>query len=220
LIREFSFSADFPFLIKGAGWTIMLSLITFLGGSIIGLPVAMLRTARPLVLKGIALLYIQIIQGIPVLLLLFLFYFGLSALGYRPPALISVSLGLILYACAFLADIWRGAIQSIPATQWEAAESLALTPLQRMFYVIIPQAVRRAIPPTVGFMVQIVKSTSIASIIGYVELARAGQLVNDSTYQPLLVFVYVAAIYFVMVFPLSAWSRLLERKLHAGRANP
>jgi polar amino acid transport system permease protein len=216
MIREFVLT-DVTYLLQAAGITLMLSFLTFIGGALLGLPVAIMRAAQPWFPRLLALAYIQLIQGIPVLLLLFLFYYGLGLLGYRLPTLVAAAIGLVLYASAFLADIWRGAIQSIPRTQWEAADALALTPAQKLSRVIIPQAIRRATPPTVGFMVQIVKNTSIASIIGYVELSRAGQLVNDSTFQPLPVFCTVAAIYFLINFPLSALSRWLERRLHGAR---
>lgn len=209
--------SDIFFIIQGAGWTLVLTAIAFVGGSLIGLPMAILRTAKSLPLRIIASAYMQFIQGIPVLMLLFIFYFGLSVLGFRLPTLVAVGIGLMLYSSAFLADVWRGAIQSIPRTQWEAAEALALTPAQRMTHVIIPQAIRRAIPPTVGFLVQIIKNSSIASIVGYVELSRAGQLISDATFQPLLVFSVVAVIYFLIGFPISALSRTLERKLHGAR---
>lgn len=174
MIREFALT-DLTYLLQAAGVTLMLSLLTFVGGTIVGLPIAMMRAARSLPPKLLALGYIQLVQGIPVLLLLFLLYYGLGLFGYKVPTLVAAAFGLVLYASAFLADIWRGAIQSIPRTQWEAADALALTPAQKMFRVIIPQAIRRATPPTVGFMVQIVKNTSIASIIGFVELSRAGR---------------------------------------------
>lgn len=216
MIREFALT-DLTYLLQAAGVTLMLSMLTFIGGTIVGLPIAMMRAARSWPPKLLALGYIQMVQGIPVLLLLFLLYYGLGLFGYKVPTLVAAAFGLVLYASAFLADIWRGAIQSIPPTQWEAADALALTPAQKMFRVIIPQAIRRATPPTVGFMVQIVKNTSIASIIGFVELSRAGQLVNDATFQPLPVFCTVAAIYFLINFPLSSLSRWLERRLHGAR---
>jgi len=216
MIREFAFS-DVLYLVQAAGITLMLSLLTFIGGALLGLPIAIMRGARSWLPKLLALLYMQLIQGIPVLMLLFLFYYGLGLFGFRLPTLVAAAFGLVLYASAFLADIWRGAIQSIPRTQWEAADALALTSFQKMTWVIIPQAIRRATPPTVGFMVQIVKNTSIASIIGYVELSRAGQLVSESTFQPLPVFCTVAAIYFLINFPLSSLSRWLERRLHGAR---
>jgi polar amino acid transport system permease protein len=105
----------------------------------------------------------------------------------------------------------------VPKTQWEAAECLAMTRWQRMTRVILPQAARIATAPTVGFLVQIIKNTSLASVVGFVELSQAGKLINNSTFQPFIVFITVAVIYFLICYPLSAWSRGLERRLNVGR---
>jgi polar amino acid transport system permease protein len=217
MIRTFGLG-DFIYLLEAARWTLGLTVIAALGGGLIGLGFAFMRIARWRALRLIASLYIQVIQGTPLLILLFLFYFGLDIMGLRLPAIVAAALGLVLYSSSFLAEIWRGCLEAIPRAQWEAAEALALTSWQRMRHVILPQAVRIAIPPTVGFLVQIVKNTSLTAIIGFVELSRAGQLVNNATFQPFAVFLTVAAIYFVICFPLSAASQRLERKMHvAGR---
>jgi polar amino acid transport system permease protein len=126
-------------------------------------------------------------------------------------------LSLTLYVGAFLGEIWRGCIQAVPRTQWEASDCLGLNRFHQYAYVILPQAVRIATPPTVGFMVQVVKNTSLASVIGFVELTRAGQIVNNSTFQPLAVFLLVAAIYFAICYPLSIASRVLERKMNVAK---
>ena len=126
-------------------------------------------------------------------------------------------LALTIYAAAFLGEIWRGCIEAVPRTQWEASDCLGLNRVQQYTYVVLPQAVRIAIPPTVGFMVQIVKNTSLASVIGFVELARAGQIVNNSTFEPFAIFCVVAAIYFALCYPLSLAARALERRAHVGR---
>jgi polar amino acid transport system permease protein len=122
---------------------------------------------------------------------------------------------LTLYASAFLGEIWRGCIEAVPAGQWDGARALALSKPQQLRFVIIPQALRIALPPTAGFAVQAIKSTSLASVIGFVELARAAQIVNNATFRPLLVYGSVAAIYFVMCWPLSFLSQRLERRLGA-----
>lgn len=161
--------------------------------------------------------YIQLLQGTPVLMLLFLTFYGLGIFGYRLPPFVAASLALILYSSAFLGEIWRGCIQSVPKPQWEGAAGLALNPTQQMMHVILPQAARIAIPPTVGFLVQVIKNTSITSIIGLVELARAGQLVSNATFRPLTVYACVALIYIAMCLPLSKLSKRLERRLNFGR---
>lgn len=206
------------FLGWGALWTIALSAIAFLGGGLVGFCVALARISSIPAVRYGAIAYIQLVQGTPLLILLFLIYFGVAIFGYSEvPALLAAGLGLTIYASGFLAEIWRGCIESVPKTQWEAAECLALTRWQRMTRVILPQAARIATAPTVGFLVQIVKNTSLASVVGFVELAQAGKLINNSIIQPFTVFIVVAMFYFAICFPLSSWSRSLERKLNAGR---
>jgi polar amino acid transport system permease protein len=205
------------YLVEAARWTILLSLIAFAGGSVLGLALALGRVSKIPALRLLASGYIQLIQGTPLLIVLFLSYFGLGIMGYKLVPLVAAGLSLTLYAGAFLGEIWRGCIEAVAKTQWEASDCLGLNRFQQYTYVILPQAVRIAIPPTVGFMVQIVKNTSLASVIGFVELARAGQIVNNSTFEPFLVFSFVAAIYFALCYPLSLAARALERKSHAAK---
>ncbi|KVX05437.1 amino acid ABC transporter permease [Alcaligenes faecalis] len=202
------------FLLEGALWTVVLSLISFIGGGLAGALVALARISAWRPLRYLAIAYIQIIQGTPLLVILFLSYFGLSIMGLTLPPLVAAGLSMTIYVSAYLGEIWRGSIQSVARTQWEAAECLALSRWQRLYLVILPQAVRIATPPTVGFMVQIIKNTSLASIVGFVELVRAGQLINNSIFQPFLIYVLIAALYFALCYPLSAWSRRLEMRLH------
>ena len=206
------------FLLIAAGWTLALSAIAFIGGGILGFVIALMKVSDNRLLRGIASAYVQIVQGTPLLILLFLIYFGVAILGFNNvPALLAAGAGLTIYASGFLGEIWRGCIESVPKTQWEAAECLAMTRWQRMTRVILPQAVRIATAPTVGFLVQIVKNTSLASVVGFVELSQAGKLINNSTFQPFIVFITVAVIYFLICYPLSVWSRGLERRLNVGR---
>lgn len=207
------------YLITAAQWTVLLSLLAFAGGALVGLPVALMRVSPNRALRAAAGGYIQLVQGTPLLILLFLTYFGLGILGYKLAPLVAAGLALTLYAAAFLGEIWRGCIEAVPRTQWEASDCLGLDRFQQYAYVILPQAVRMAIPPTVGFMVQIVKNTSLASVVGFVELTRAGQIVNNSTFEPFIIFCIVATIYFAMCYPLSLASRFLERRANAGRAS-
>jgi polar amino acid transport system permease protein len=205
------------YLVEATEWTVLLSLMAFAGGSVVGLVLALLRVSKVGVLRALASAYIQVIQGTPLLIVLFLSYFGLGILGYKLDPLVAAGLSFTIYAGAFLGEIWRGCIEAVPRTQWEASDCLGLSRFQQYAYVILPQAVRIAIPPTVGFMVQIVKNTSLASVIGFVELARAGQIVNNSTFEPFAIFTVVAALYFALCYPLSLAARALERKAHVGR---
>ena len=203
-------------LLQGALWTIALSLLAFLFGGVAGMAVALMRTARARWMRQLSGLYVQIIQGTPLLIVMFLAYFGLAVMGFNLPAIVAASLSITVYAAAYLGEIWRGSIEAVPRTQWEAADTLGFTRAQSLALVIIPQAMRIATPPTVGFMVQIVKNTSIASIVGFAELTYTGKVINNSTFQPFVVYVIVAAIYFCMCYPLSRWSRALERKLNVA----
>jgi polar amino acid transport system permease protein len=123
---------------------------------------------------------------------------------------------LTAHASAFLGEIWRGAIQAVPRGQTEAAEALGLPPASRIFDVVLPQAFKLSLPATVGFLVQLLKGTSLAALVGFIELSRAGALVSNQTYRPLLVYGVVGAMYFAMCWPLSLWGRFIERRMSAG----
>ena len=206
-------SGDVVFLLLALRWTVGLSLIGFLGGGLIGMGIAMLRVSRRPVLRGIAIGYIRVFQGTPLLLQLFLVFFGGDLIGVPLGALLSAAIGLSLNAGAFLGEIWRGAIQAVPDSQSEAALALGLHYWPRMRRVVLPQALRVAIPPTVGFMVNMVKSTSLTAIIGFTELTRAGQMVNNAVYRPFLIFGIVAILYFLLCWPLTLLSGRLERRI-------
>lgn len=201
------------FLLQGAFWTLVLSLMAFVGGGIFGAVVALSRISPSRIVRGAATTYVQIIQGTPLLVILFLTYFGLPPLGLTISPLVAAGVSLTIYTSAYLGEIWRGCIEAVPKAQWEAAECLALSKRERMMKVILPQAVRIAIPPTVGFSVQIIKNTSLASVVGFVELARAAQLINNSIFEPFLIYVLVALIYFCLCYPISVWSRRLEQRV-------
>lgn len=204
------------FLLQGALWTVALSACALLGGGLLGLIIALCRVSRFSIVSGIAWAYIQVVQGVPLLVIMFVGYFGLPALGVPVSPLMAAALSMTVWVGAYFGEFWRGAIQAVPRAQWEAAECLALTSTQRMFKVIIPQAVRSATPGTVGFMVQIVKNTSLASVVSFIDLTRAGQLINNSTFQPFLTFTVVAIIYFMLCYPLSVLSRRLEKRMARG----
>lgn len=210
---------EFLFLLRGVSWSIVLTAIAFSIGSLTGGFFAIMRLSQYGSVRSIAAGYITVIQSIPVLMILFMSYYGLTLFGFEIPPLLAASVSLSVYVSAYLAEIWRGSIQAVPKPQWEASASLALTRFQQYRYVILPQALRLSLPPTVGFLVQLVKNTSIVSVVGFVELSRAGQLVNNATFRPFQVFFVVALLYFAICFPLSRLSRHLERVLHVGRNN-
>ena len=207
------------FILRAAGWTLVLTGIAFLIGSLLGGLFAIMRLSRIALLRRLAAGYILVIQSIPVLMVLFMSYYGLSLFGIELPSLLAASISLAVYVSAYLAEIWRGSIESVPHQQWEASASLALTRPQQYVYVILPQAMRISLPPTVGFLVQLVKNTSIVSVVGFVELSRASQLVNNATFKPFHVFTLTALIYFAICFPLSRLSRHLEKVLNVSRSH-
>ena len=216
-MRVFSLN-DLLFILAATRWTILLSLLAFSLGGLLGGVIAVLRISRFAPVRLAAAGYVQLFQGTPLLMQLFLIYYGLSLFGLRLDAWTAVTIAYTVYAAAFLGDIWRGCIQAIPKEQWEASRALAHGYLAQLFLVILPQAVRIAIPPTVGFMVQLVKATAVASIIGFVELTRAGQLMTNATFQPMIVYPIVAGLYFALCWPLSVWSQRLERQMRVENA--
>jgi len=195
----------------------MLSLGALAGGVVAGLIVAILRIIPSRPLRWLAVSYIELFQGTPLLMQLFVVYYGLAVIfnvqiGAWPAVLIAFT----LYSAAFLGEIWRGAIEAIPKPQWEAAACLSLSFPKQLWYVILPQAARISIPPTVGFAVQLIKNTSIAAIIGFIELTRAGQLMTNMTFKPMIVYPVVAGLYFLLCWPLSVISQSLERRIDAN----
>ena len=216
MIRELSFN-DLLYLIAAMRWTLALTAIAFLGGSLVGLSVALLRVAPFAPARWLGTFYVLTVQGTPLLAWLFVFFFGLSIVGVTVSPWIAAAAAYSIYAGAFLGEIWRGCLQAIPRTQWEAGASLGLSFMEQLRYIIAPQGVRLAIPPTVGFLVQLIKNTSLAAVIGFIELTREGQLTTATTFRPFTVYLIVAALYFALCFPLTQLSSRLERRLHVAR---
>ncbi|WP_140634216.1 amino acid ABC transporter permease [Methylibium rhizosphaerae] len=204
-------------LLLAARWTVGLSLIAFFGGGLVGLALLVARVARLRGAEPLVAGYVQLFQGTPLLMQLFLAYFGIALLGINVSPWVAAALALTLYTSAFLTEIWRGCVNAVPRGQWEAAQALALNLREQLRYVIGPQALRVALPPTVGFLVQVIKGTALASVIGFIELTKAGTMITNATFRPFTVYACVALMYFVLCYPISAWSRSLERKLHVAR---
>ena len=204
-------------LLWATQWTILLSLIAFVGGGIVGLVLLFLRTSQVKWLEVPTKLYIEFFQGTPLLMQLFLFFFGVALFGIEVSPWMAAGLALTLWTSAFLTEIWRGCVEAIPKGHGEASASVAMNYVEPMPYVILPQAMRIAIAPTVGFSVQVIKGTALASIIGFVELTKAGTMINNATFRPFLVYALVALIYFCLCFPLSWYAKRLEGKLNVAR---
>jgi len=216
-MRQFSLP-DLLFLLSALEWTFLMVGIALVFGAPIALLLALARSGKGILPRFLATCVVELVQGIPLLGLLMFFYFGIPVfLGADVPALVAVGAAYTIYTAVFLGDIWRGGIQAVRQAQWEAGACLGLTWLHQFIYIIAPQAFRIALPATVGFVVQLIKNTSLASVVGVVELARAGQLISAGTFQPLAIYLLVAAIYFAICFPLTTWSRKLEARLNGAR---
>ena len=218
MLREFGIN-DVLYLLESVRWTLFLSAIAFVGGGIVGGLVTLARLSHIGPLRWFAIGYVELLQGTPLLMQLFLWFFMLTLLlPVELPATVVAAIALTLNASSFATEIWRGSIDAIPKTQWESAASIGMTRVQQLYYIIVPQAVRIAIAPTVGLAVIIIKATSLASLIGFVEVTRAGQLISGVTFQPLLTYGIAALIYLALCLPLSILSRRLERNLDVSRS--
>lgn len=216
-MSEFSLWDIIRNLLLAGRWTVLLSLIAFVGGGLVGIAILMMRTSGARLLRQFAVMYIELFQGTPLLMQLFLLFFGLSLTGMQVSPWLAASVALTLFTSAYLAEIWRGCVEAIPRGQWEASASTAMTYMEQMRYVILPQALRIAVAPTVGFSVQVVKATAVTSIIGFVELTKAGSMISNATFAPFTVYGLIALMYFCLCFPLSLYARRLERKMNVSR---
>ena len=201
-------------LLLALRWTVALSLVAFIGGAIVGLALLIARLAKLPGAERLVAGYVQLFQGTPLLMQLFFLFFGLSGLGLSLSNWTAAAIALTLYSSAFFTEIWRGCVNAVPKGQWEASTALAMNLGEQLRHVIGPQALRVAVPPTVGFAVQIIKGTALASVIGFAELTKTGSTIANATFRPFTVFACVALLYFALCFPVSLWARSLERKLH------
>jgi polar amino acid transport system permease protein len=202
-------------LLGGFLVTVQLSVLAIALGTSLGLVVGLIRTTHVPVLAQIARGYIEVFRGSPLLMQLFFVYFGLPYLGFDVDRLFAAVLALTLYSGAYIAEIIRAGIESVPKGQIEAAYSLGLSFYEVMRYVVLPQTVTVALPPLIGFYIGLVKDTSLATIIGYRELIRESQSIIDRTARPLEVYTAVAALYFLICYPLSLLATRLERRATA-----
>jgi polar amino acid transport system permease protein len=209
---EFSVWDIFRNLLLAARWTVVLSLIAFIGGGLVGLALLVVRLTPSVAAQRLVAGYVQLFQGTPLLMQLFLAYFGIALFGVNTSPWVAAAVALTLYTSAFLAEIWRGCVASIPKGQWEAAQSLALNFGEQLRHVVLPQATRIAIAPTVGFLVQVIKGTALASVIGFIELTKAGTMITNATFKPFVVYSCVALLYFALCFPISLYAKTLERR--------
>jgi polar amino acid transport system permease protein len=206
-------SSELLFLLGGLRWTVVLALLGMTFGTVAGLVIALARTSPFAALRRLTGGYILVFQGTPLLMQLFVTYYGLALVGLKLEAWVSVAIGFTLHASAYLGEIWRGSIEAVPRGQTEAANALGIGYATRMRRIVLPQALRISLPATVGFLVQLIKGTSLAAIVGFTELARSGSIVANQTFAPLMVYAIVGLLYFALCWPLSLYGTRLERQL-------
>lgn len=211
----FDFGRFLPPMLRGAGLTVGLVLASGIAGTIIGVLFGVARSAPLAPIRWLAAIYTNFIRGIPILIILLFLYYEIPLLF--PYATFSQSItafiGLSVYAGAYMSEIFRGSIQAIPRGQLEAGEALGLNYVQRMRNVVLPQALKIAVPPGIGFLIALVKASSLVSVIAATDLTRAGRIITSQNHQPLATFLVVAAFYFIISYPLSLLGRWYERRL-------
>ena len=206
-------AASLPYLLQGIRATLILSATVLVTGTALGVAWGLMRVFPARTLQRLVGAVVEGVRSIPLLLQMFFIFFGLPALGLQMPVFLSAALAMTLWMGANLAEVIRGAIESIPRGQFEAASSTGLTYWQAMRAVIGPQALRRLLPPFVGLCTILIKDTSLAAIIGVFELTRAAQETIERTFRSFELYLTVAAMYFVICFALTALARALERRL-------
>ncbi|WP_405875704.1 amino acid ABC transporter permease [Streptomyces sp. NBC_00005] len=196
--------------------TVSYTLVSFVGAVLLGLAVALLRLNRAWPARTVAAVYTEVFKNVPLLAIIFLTYFGLASAGIRLDVFTAGCLSLIVFYAAYLSEIFRAAISGVHAGQTEAGEALGLGKAGIFAHVVLPQAVRQALPGTNTMLVDLLKSTSLLVTVSAAELMSEGRLITSSTFRALEVYLVISAIYFALCYPLSQLLLLLERKVRAG----
>jgi polar amino acid transport system permease protein len=208
-------AANFPLLLRGTLTTIELALVSFIAGSVLGFAITIARTlgGRDVhILLGFA---VDVVRGSPLLVQLLVIYLGASALGMSLGPFAAALLGLSVNAAAYLSEIFRGGIGSIARGQTEAGLAVGLTPVRVLWEVVLPQSLPVIVPAMMGFFIGLLKDTSLAYVLGLLELTRVGKNVMDRTFQPFEISLVVAAIYFILCYPLAQLVRVVDARMRA-----
>jgi len=202
-----------PLLLRGAVYTVEVSVLAIVAGLVLGWLFGLSAVSGLRALRAVTWCYVYFIRGTPLLVQIFLIYFGLAALGLNLPAFWSGVVALGLNSGGFQAEIVRAGIESIDRGQSEAARSIGMSRFQTLLFILVPQTIRRVIPPLTNELITLVKSSSLLSAIAALELTHAGQLIIARTFAPFEIYAAVAVIYLVLVSFLSRISALLERRV-------
>jgi len=201
-----------PYLLEGTLVTIQLTFWSLLIGVVVGLPIAFAQVYGGKILQGIVAVYERLARSIPLLVMLLLINYGLPRLGLRIPIFRAAVIGIGLRSAAYQSQIYRGAIQSVAGSQMKAARSLGMSKLKAFFYIIAPQAIRIAIPPVTNESAIVLKDTSLAFTIGVVELLRQGEYFIATSNEPMVIYLTIAAIYFILTTAVNGMLSLFEKK--------
>jgi|ERR1035437_52831 polar amino acid transport system permease protein len=213
MLRALNFQ-DLQALFKGALWTVALCLSSGIIGTVFGLALGLAATSPSWVARWIAKIYVNFVRGIPLLIIIFFSYFGIPLMfpNLALSAFATAVIALSVFAAAYMAEIFRGSINAVPKEQTEAAEALGLSYRLKYRYVIMPQAMRTAVPPGIGFLIALVKDSSLVTVIGFIELTHTGTIISNLTADPIMTYSVVAAFYFVICYGVSILGRQYEKK--------
>jgi polar amino acid transport system permease protein len=208
---------NLPFLLEGLYLTLLISGLALLFSMVLGMIVAIGRLSTSRIISFASATYIEIFRDTPALVQLFWVYYVLPILlGIRIDALTAAILGLTLHSTAFLGEIYRAGIQTVPKGHSEAAKVLGLSRFDTFVRIILPQAIRNVMPPMVNNLVDLIKLSSLASVFAVAEITRRATELSASTFRPLEIFTFVAFMYFFICWPLSLLMRILERRLQVA----
>ena len=205
-----------PALLEGLRRTVAYTVASFAGAALLGLVLALLRISPMRILRIPAAVYTEVFKNVPLLAIIFLTYFGLASVGLRLGVFEAGCASLVIFYAAYLSEIFRSAIGGVHGGQREAAEALGLGRISTFAHVILPQALRLALPGTNTMLVDLLKSTSLLVTISAAELMSQGRLITSATFRALEVYVVIAAIYFALCYPLSQSLLWLERRIRSG----
>lgn len=205
-----------PVMLTGAGYTLMFALASMAGGLALGFPVALLRMAPSALLRWPAALYVSAMRGTPLLVQIFVIYYGLPSIGIELPPVTAGVLALSLNAGAYLSESLRGAIGSVSVGQWRASFSLGLGYWQTLCHIVLPQALRVAVPSMSNTLISLIKDTSLVSVITMTELMLSTREVIATTFRPLPLYLAAAALYWCMSLAFERVQRRAEQHLNRG----
>ena len=213
MLRSFNW-LDLVSLLHGAVWTIVLCVTAGVAGTLLGLLLGIASTSPSRIARWVASSYVLLIRGIPLLVIVFFAYFGIPLMfpDVDLSAFLTAVIALTVFATAYMAEIFRGSINAVPRGQTEAAQALGLDYSRRLRFVVLPQAMRIAVPPGIGFLIALIKDSSLVTVIGYVELTHSGTIVSNLTAEPIITYSVVAVLYFVICYGVSRLGHWYETR--------